>query len=172
MVRNAPFHRVPLRPPWRSRSARAWPRRPLPRSSTARNGTSAVDLPDGADGRDHHRRQRGRSPRAAPLDGARHGPGRHPAVPRRQVLDRTGDRERLLLRLRAARRQDVQRRRPRRDRGEDGRDHQGRSALRPRRGVTGRRAEAVRRSAVQVRDHRAGVDGCGRQRRCRRDRRR
>ena len=43
-------------------------------------------------------------PRAAPLDGARHGPGRHAAVPRGQVLDRPGDRERLLLRLRAARR--------------------------------------------------------------------
>ena len=129
-------------------------------------------LPDGASGGDHHGRHRRGSPCAAPLDGARHGAGRHAAVPRRQVLHRPGHRERLLLRLRSARRQDVQRRRPRRDRGEDARDHQGRSAVRPRRVVAGRGAEAVRRPAVQARDHRACVDGCGRQRRRRRDRRR
>ena len=58
-------------------------------------------------------RHRGGSPRAAPLDGARDGAGRHAAVPGRQVLDRSGHRERLLLRLRPARRRDVQRRRPR-----------------------------------------------------------
>ena len=41
-------------------------------------------------GGDRHRRHRGRAPRAAPLDGARDGPGRHAAVPGRQVLDRPG----------------------------------------------------------------------------------
>ncbi len=53
-------------------------------------------------GVDHHERHRGRPPRAAPLDVARAGPGRDAAVPRRQVLHRPGDRERLLLRLRPA----------------------------------------------------------------------
>ena len=122
-------------------------------------------LPDGAAVAHHHRRHRGGPSRAAPLDGARHGPGRHAAVPRRQVLDRPGHRGRLLLRLRAARRQDVQRRRPGGDRGQDARDHQGRPAVRARRDVARRGAEAVRRPAVQVRDHRAGLDRRGRQRR-------
>ena len=49
----------------------------------------------------------GRAPRAAPLHGPRHGAGGDAAVPGRQVLDRPGDRERLLLRLRPARRRDV-----------------------------------------------------------------
>ena len=67
-------------------------------------------------------------PRAAPLDRARDGPGRDPAVPRGQVLDRPGHRERLLLRLRTARRRDVHRGRPRAHRGRDARDHEGRTS--------------------------------------------
>ena len=62
---------------------------------------------------DHHERHRRRPPRPAPLDVARDGASRHAIVPGRQVLDRPGHRERLLLRLRTARRQHVQRRRPR-----------------------------------------------------------
>ena len=122
-------------------------------------------------GGDHHRRHRRRPPRAAPLDGPRDGPGGHPAVPRRQVLDRPGDRERLLLRLRAARRGDVLRRRPRRHRGADARDRQGRPAVRPLRGQRRRGARRLRRPAVQGRDHRARP-GARRRRRRRRPRRR
>ena len=110
-------------------------------------------------GGDHHGRLRGRPPRAAPLDVARARPGRDAAVPRRQVLHRPGDRGRLLLRLRPARRAHVQRRRPRRDRGADARDHQGRPAVRAQRGARRRGAGAVRRPAVQARDHRAGRPG-------------
>ena len=46
------------------------------------------------------------------------------------------------------------------------RHRQGRSALRPRRAVAGRRVDTVCRSAVQVRDHRAGLERRGRQRGC------
>ena len=74
------------------------------RRSTATRSTSAVRSPTATAVADRHRRHRRRPPRAAPLDGPRDGPGRHPAVPGRQVLDRPGHRERLLLRLRAARR--------------------------------------------------------------------
>ena len=49
-------------------------------------------------------RHRRGPPRPAPLDGARAGPGGARPVPRRQVRDRPGDRGRLLLRLRPARR--------------------------------------------------------------------
>ena len=63
--------------------------------------------------RDHHRRHRRRPPRAAALDRPRAGAGRHPAVARRQVRDRSAHRRRLLLRLRSARRRPLQRRRPR-----------------------------------------------------------
>ena len=71
---------------------------------------------------EHRRRPRG----AAPLDRARHGPGRHRPVPGREVRDRPRDRRRLLLRLRAARRRALHRRRPRAHRGAHARDRQGR----------------------------------------------
>ena len=64
------------------------------------------------------RRPRG----AAPLHRARDGPGRHRPLPGRQVRDRPRDRRRLLLRLRAARRRPLHRRRPRAHRGAHARD--------------------------------------------------
>ena len=91
----------------------ASPRRPSPPSSTATETDLTPAAPDGAKVAIVTDDTDGGSPRPAPLDGARDGAGGHAAVPRRQVLDRPGDRERLLLRLRAARRPDVQRRRPR-----------------------------------------------------------
>ena len=86
-----------------------------------------------------HRRQRGRPGRPAPLHRPRHGPGRAPVVAGRQVRHRPGDRERVLLRLRAPRRCALQRRRPRADRGRDARDRPGGPALRPPRAHAGRR---------------------------------
>ena len=110
---------------------------------------------------DSRRRPRG----AAPLDRARAGRGRHAAVPGREVRDRSRDRRRLLLRLRAARRPDVQRRRPRPHRGRDARDREGRPALRARRSSRYDDAlDAVRRPAVQARDHREGARRRGRRR--------
>ena len=100
----------------RSPSVRAWPRRRWPPPSTA----CAVDLGAAAARRgrgDHrHRRHRRRARGAAPLDRPRAGPGGPPAVARRPVRHRAGHRGRLLLRLRAARRGPLQRRRPRADR--------------------------------------------------------
>ena len=54
---------------------------------------------------------------------------------------------------------DVQRRRPRADRSRDERDRQGGSALRARGALRRRSAPAVRRPAVQARDHREGASG-------------
>ena len=121
-------------------------------------------------GVDHHERHRGRPPRAAPLDVARARPGGDAAVPRRQVLDRPGDRERLLLRLRPAERPDVQRRRPRPDRGAHARDHAVEPAVHPLGDVDERGEGAVRRPDLQGRDHREGRGGG--ERRDRRARRR
>ena len=70
--------------------------------------------------------------------------------PGRQVLDRPGHRERLLLRLRAARRAHVPRRRPRGDRGPDARDRRRRPAVRALRGVRRRGPRGVRRPALQA----------------------
>ena len=102
------------------RSAPAWPSRRSP---------PCVD----GEERDLHRSTGPRSrssrstPRPAgsppPLDGARARPGGARAVPGRHLRHRPGHRGRLLLRLRPARRPDVQPGRPRRDRGEDARDH-------------------------------------------------
>ena len=47
MVRSALSPRVPLRPPWPSRSAPGSPRPPSPRSSTATSGISVVRCPTG-----------------------------------------------------------------------------------------------------------------------------
>ena len=60
--------------------------------------------------------------RHPPLDGPRAGPGGARAVPRRHLRHRPAGRERLLLRLRAARRRHVPRGRPRPHRGPDARD--------------------------------------------------
>ena len=139
-----------------ARSASGWPRRPLRRRSMATRSISAVPLRRRRSGGHHHGRHRGRPPRAAPLDRPCDGAGGHPAVPGRQVLHRPGDRERLLLRLRAARRAHVHRRRPRAHRGADARDHQGRPAVRAPRAVAPTRRSRVRRPALQGRDHRAG----------------
>ena len=101
--------------------------------STARSTTTrplAIVTPDTPDG------SRG----AAPLDRARDGPGRHRPVPGREVRDRPRDRGRLLLRLRAARRRALLRRRPRAHRGPDARDRHGRRAVRARRARPRRRA--------------------------------
>ena len=79
---------------------------------------------------DRRRRLRRRPRSAAPLDRARDGRGGHTTVPRREGRDRSRDRRRLLLRLRAPRRSDVQRRRPRPHRGRDAQDREGRPAVR------------------------------------------
>ena len=130
MARSARSTRA--RPPatWRRRSARGWPRPRSPASVDGEEWDLGRPLPDGAkvaiitadsdDGRHVLRHSTAHV----------HGAGRHAAVPRRQVLHRPGHRGRLLLRLRAARRAHVQRGRPRRDRGADARDHQGRPAVR------------------------------------------
>ena len=77
---------------------------------------------------------RRRSRGAAALDRARDGPGRHRPLPGRRVRDRPRDRGRLLLRLRAARRPALLRRRPRPHRGAHARDREGRRAVRARGG--------------------------------------
>ena len=78
------------------------------------------------------------------------------AVARRALRHRAGHRRRLLLRLRAARRGDLQRRRPRAHRGADARHHGRGPALRPRGALRRRGPGAVRRPALQARDHRGG----------------
>ena len=88
----------------------------------------------------------------------------HAAVPGREVRDRSRDRRRLLLRLRAARRPDVQRGRPRRIEAEMREIVEGRPALRARGARLRRRARGVRRPAVQARDHREGARRRGRRR--------
>ena len=95
---------------------------------------------------------------APPLDRARHGPGRPPPLARRQVRHRAGDRERLLLRLRAAGRGPLQRRRPGPHRRGDAGDHQGGPALRPSRAHAGGGAGDLRRPALQAGDHRGRRD--------------
>ena len=71
-------------------------------------------------GRRAARRRRPQRPRRdAPLDRPRHGRGRPRPVPGDAARDRPGDRRRLLLRLQARPAADA--RRPRRDRGADGR---------------------------------------------------
>ena len=102
----------------------------------------------------HRRRARG----AAALDRARDGRGGHAPVPGGQGRDRPRDRRRLLLRLRPARRPDLQRRRPR----AASRPRCARSSRPNQRFVREeldlrRRARAVRRPAVQARDHREGA---------------
>ena len=91
------------------------------RARGPRSTASGVDLDRPIDHdaarRDRHARLRRRARGAAPLDRARDGAGRHRPVPRRQVRDRPRDRRRLLLRLRAARRPALHRRRPRAHRG-------------------------------------------------------
>ena len=104
---------------WPSPSAPAWPRRPSWPPSTAARSTWSSPLPDGAQVGHRHRRLRRRPRGAAPLDRPRPGPGGAPPVARGQVRHRPGDRERLLLRLRAAGRGPLQRRRPRAHRGRD-----------------------------------------------------
>ena len=94
---------------------------------------------------------RRRSPCAAALDRPRDGAGRVRPAPRGEVRDRPGDRGRLLLRHRASRAALV--RRPPRDRGPDARARGGRRAVHPRGGRSRGRARAVRRPAVQGRDH-------------------
>ena len=101
-----------------------------------------------------------------------HGRGGHPPLPGREVLDRPGDRRRLLLRLRPAGRPDVHRGRPRQDRGRDARDREGRPGVRARRGRLRRRARGVRGPAVQAGDHREGPRRRRERRRCGRGRRR
>ena len=82
--------------------------------------------------------------------------------PGASLRHRPGHRRRLLLRLRAARRGDLQRRRPRAHRGEDARHHRRGPALRARGAHRRGRPGLVRRAAVQARDHRrrggAGAD--------------
>ena len=93
----------------------------------------------GRRGHPHHvvrRRPRG----AAALDRPRPGPGRAAAVAGRPLRHRPGDRRRLLLRLRAAGRRPVQRRRPRPDRGHHAPDRRRGPAVRPRRGDRSTRA--------------------------------
>ena len=73
-----------------------------------------------------------------------------------------GDRRRLLLRLRAARRRPLPRHGPRAHRDAHARDRQGGPALRPG-GASGRRGRgALRRPAVQARDHRQRHERCRR----------
>ena len=70
--------RSPRAPPGRSGRvdrAAAWPRTRSSPRSTATSATSAAPLPDGAERRHRHGRQRRRPPRAAPLHGPRAGPG-------------------------------------------------------------------------------------------------
>ena len=99
---------------------RAWPRRRWRPPSTAaevdlerRAAPTATEVAvvtdDTEAGRDG----------AAPLDRPRAGPGRARPVARGPLRHRPGDRGRLLLRLRAARRGALQRRRPGADRGRD-----------------------------------------------------
>ena len=109
----------------------------------------------GRGGRRHRRFRRGRDG-PPPLDRPRAGPGGAAAVAGRPLRHRAGHRGRLLLRLRAARRGPLQRRRPRPHRGDDARDHRRGPAVRPRRALDRRGAGAVRRPAVQARDHRGG----------------
>ena len=158
MVRNAPLPRVPPRPPWLNRSARAWPRPRSRPSSTARSGISARALPDGAEvaiitgdseeGRHVLRHSTAHVMAQAVTQlfpGAKFSIG--PAIENGFYYDfelpggKTFSDDDLAA-----------------IEAQDGRDHQGRSAVRPRRAVTRRRAEAVRRPAVQARDHRAGIE--------------
>ena len=92
--------------------------------------------------------------RDAPQHGARHGRGGPRPVPGREARHRAGDRERLLLRLRAAAAADA--RRPRGDRGAHGQRRQGRPPVRPPRGPVrgGSRARGAGRPVVQGRDPR------------------
>ena len=86
-------------------------------------------------GRDHHRSRRTRSVHDPPFDGARARAGRARPVPRCDVRHRAAHRGRLLLRLRAARRQALPRGRPAAHRGPHARDHAGAAAFHPRRAV-------------------------------------
>ena len=81
----------------------------------------STELPDGAEVAMVTADVRRRPGRAAALDRPRAGPGRAAAVAGRPLRHRPGHRGRLLLRLRAARRRPLQRRRPRADRGHDAR---------------------------------------------------
>ncbi len=73
------------------------------------------------------------TPHPSPLHRPRPGPGGTRTVARGHLRHRSAHRGRLLLRLRAAGRGHVQRRRPRRDRGQDARDREGQAAVRPHR---------------------------------------
>ena len=142
----------------RRRSASAWPRRrSSPRSTASRGRPRPADRPR-RDGRDRHRRSRRRAGRSCATRRPRAGPGRARRVPRRQLRHRPAHRRRLLLRLRAARRRstftpdDLER-----IDGPDARDHRRAPAVRPRRDRPTTRPRAVRRPAVQARDHRKGA---------------
>ena len=81
-------------------------------------------------------RRRPQRPRCdAPLRGARHGRGGPGPLPGRQPRDRAGDPGRLLLRLRAA--ASAHARRPRGNRGADGRERRRRPSLRAARAAAG-----------------------------------
>ena len=79
------------------------------------------------------------------------------ALARRALRDRPGDRRRLLLRLRAPRRRPLQRGRPGAHRGRDAGDRRRGPALRPRGAHDRRGPRALRRPALQARDHRGRV---------------
>ena len=89
----------------RRRHLRRGPGRPLGAAARRRRGDRA------------HRRVAGRARGPPPLDRPRAGPGGPPALAGRPLRHRPGHRGRLLLRLRAARRRPLQRRRPRAHRG-------------------------------------------------------
>jgi len=107
-------------------------------------------------------RQSGRASRNSPLVGPHPGAGGQRIDPGRALRDRSADRGRLLLRLRAARA--AVDRRPAEDRAAHAGARATRSALRARGAVARRRARAVRRAAVQARDHRVARRERGRDR--------
>ncbi len=95
---------------------------------------------------------RRRAPRPPPLLRPRPGAGRLPAVPGREVRDRTSDPGRLLLRLRPA--FSHQGGRPAHDRGRDAEDRGSRPAVHPGRGDPGGGPRPARGPTVQAGDHR------------------
>ena len=109
--------------------------------------------------RDRHPRHRRRARGAAPLHRARDGPGRHRPLPGRRVRDRPGDRRRLLLRLRASRRahfseDDLERIEARMREIVDADEPFVREEV-----DRDDALAAVRRPALQARDHREGRSG-------------
>ena len=134
--------RIHRRRPGRLDRVQAWPRRPSPPRSTAPKPTSSAPLPTAPTVAIITADSAERPPRPAPLHRPRAGPGRHRPVAGSQVRHRSGDRGRLLLRLRPARRRPLQRRRPGPHRGPDAGDHQGGPALHPRRSSASTRASS------------------------------